>query len=306
MLSRFLRVALVAPPLSIPAGACLSADPSLAAPAVRKCQLAVGGTPVSFGPAGGAGSMNITTTRDCTWSISTTPTWISIAGPHDGQGEAVVSYIVAPNPVPAQRSASIAVGAEAVQINQAAAPCEFQLSRGSDSISGAGGHLTVQVTTLTGCNWSAKSDVPWVVISSGPTGNGNGTVGLDVAPNTGIARLTTLTIAGSTFTVQQSGATAGGPGPIAPPTPTPTPPSTPPSETSVQVEGRARNIKGHCPNLSFSVSGRNVETSRETVFVGLSCRDLEKRELDVHVTGLAVLNGTIDATSVHKLGDGND
>src|SRR3982750_4732496 len=98
MHSRILQVALVLTPLSILAGACTSADTSLVAPAISKCQLAVTGTPVSFESAGGAGSINITTTRDCTWSISTTPTWISIAGQHDGQGEAVVSYIVAPNP----------------------------------------------------------------------------------------------------------------------------------------------------------------------------------------------------------------
>jgi hypothetical protein len=293
--SRILHLALVLGVPSILAVACTSADTSLVAPTASKCQLTLASTPVSFGPSGGTGSMNITTTRDCTWSITTIPAWISIAGQQSGQGEGVVSYAVASNPVPAPRSGSIAVGTESVQISQAAAPCQFELNKGGDSVSAAGGHLAVQVTTLTGCNWSAKSDVPWVVISSGPAGNGNGTVGLEVAANSGTARVATLTIAGLTFTVQQSGAAGQAPG--APPAP--------PSQTSVQVDGRAKNIKGHCPNLSFTVSGRGVETSKDTVFVGLSCRDLEKRELDVHVVGLAVLNGTIDATVVRELGDGN-
>lgn len=293
---RVLPVALVIVVASILAVACTSADTSLVGPTASKCQLTLASAPVSFGPSGGTGSMNITTTRDCTWSINTTPAWISIAGQHGGQGEAAVSYTVASNPVPAARSGSITVGSEAVQISQAAAPCQFELNKGGDSVSAAGGHLAVQVTTLTGCNWSVKNDVPWVVISSGQTGNANGTVGLEVGANSGTARLATLTIAGLTFTVQQSG--AAGQAPVAPPAP--------PSQTTVQVDGRARDIKGHCPNLTFTVSGSSVETSKSTVFKGLSCGDLDKHELDVHVVGLSLLNGTIDATIIQKLGAGND
>jgi hypothetical protein len=46
--------------------------------------------------------------------------------------------------------------------------------------------------------------VAWVLITSGASGTGNGTVNYSVAPNLGGARTATLTIAGQTFTVTQA------------------------------------------------------------------------------------------------------
>jgi hypothetical protein len=46
--------------------------------------------------------------------------------------------------------------------------------------------------------------VPWITLTSGTSGTGNGPVGFSVASNTGSARSGTLTIAGQTFTVNQA------------------------------------------------------------------------------------------------------
>ena len=246
--------------------------------------------------------MNVATTRDCTWSITAVPAWISIAGDRGGQGEAAVPFTVASNPVPVPRSGAIGIGTEAaVQINQEAAPCRFSLNRSEDSIGGAGGALTVQLDTLSGCNWSATSDVPWVGISSGQSGSASGAVGLQVAANSGAARTGTVRIAGVVFTVRQSA--AGGPTPT-PPSPTvPPPPPSPPTQGTVQIEGNTHDVKGKCPNLSFTVSGRRVETSGSTTFSGMSCGELEKKDRRVEVVGTARSNGTIDATRVTKSDD---
>jgi hypothetical protein len=64
----------------------------------------------------------------------------------------------------------------------------------------------VGVTTTSGCTWTAGSNVPWITVTSGASGSGNGSVGFDVAANTGAARTGTLTIAGATFTVSQAAA----------------------------------------------------------------------------------------------------
>jgi hypothetical protein len=61
----------------------------------------------------------------------------------------------------------------------------------------------VAVATVPECGWTATSNAPWITISSGGSGTGNGTVQFGVAPTTGPARSGTLTIAGRTLTVNQ-------------------------------------------------------------------------------------------------------
>jgi uncharacterized repeat protein (TIGR01451 family) len=68
-----------------------------------------------------------------------------------------------------------------------------------------GGDATVAVTVPSGCAWQAVSNDSWLTITSGSEGTGNGIVVYHVATNTtGNPRTGTLTIAGLTFTVNQS------------------------------------------------------------------------------------------------------
>ena len=65
---------------------------------------------------------------------------------------------------------------------------------------------TIAVTAP--CTWSATSNASWIVVT-GATGNGIGSVNYTVQPNTGAARTGTITIAGHTFTVTQTGVACG-------------------------------------------------------------------------------------------------
>ena len=67
---------------------------------------------------------------------------------------------------------------------------------------GVGGG-SVNVTAPVGCNWMSVSNDVWIILSSGVTGSGNGTVNYLVAMNSGPARTGTMTIAGLTFTLNQ-------------------------------------------------------------------------------------------------------
>jgi uncharacterized protein (TIGR03437 family) len=72
----------------------------------------------------------------------------------------------------------------------------------------AGGAGYVPVTANPGsCAWTAVSNVPWITVTSGNSGSGNGGVNFSVDSNSGPARTGALRIAGITFTVQQDGAT---------------------------------------------------------------------------------------------------
>jgi len=62
----------------------------------------------------------------------------------------------------------------------------------------------IAVNTVSGCFWTAVSNDSWIIIQSGASGSGPGTVTYRVTLNTGAgARTGTLTIAGRTFTVVQ-------------------------------------------------------------------------------------------------------
>jgi hypothetical protein len=86
-------------------------------------------------------------------------------------------------------------------------PCTVNINPTSQSVPAAGATgLTVAVTATAGCAWAATSNVPWLTITSGASGSGNGTVRLNVGTNSGAARTGTLTIGGRTFTVNQAAA----------------------------------------------------------------------------------------------------
>jgi hypothetical protein len=86
--------------------------------------------------------------------------------------------------------------------------CTYSISPSSQSFSAASGTGSVSVMASgTSCTWQASSGVSWVTITGGSSGTGNGTVGYSVAANSSTSsRSGTLTIAGQTFTVTQSGA----------------------------------------------------------------------------------------------------
>ncbi len=84
--------------------------------------------------------------------------------------------------------------------------CSYSLNQISQSFSAAGGTGTVNVITGTDCAWSSLSNVPWITTFTNGNGMGNGTVTFSVAANTGSNRSGTITIAGQTFTVNQTGA----------------------------------------------------------------------------------------------------
>ncbi len=92
------------------------------------------------------------------------------------------------------------------------AACSYSLSAANQAFSSSGGPGSVNVITTSGCAWTAASNANFISITSGASGTGNGTVSYTVAANTGTARSGTLTIAGQTYTVNQSAVSTGGGG----------------------------------------------------------------------------------------------
>jgi len=249
---------------------------SVTAPISAKCQVQVGSPVTEFTSDGGRGTLAIATTRDCSWSVSTSANWVAVAN-GSGQGDASVPYTVAANPMAIARAAQIAVSDATLQLSQDAAPCRFTLSASSGSVAAAGGTLSAQLSTVTGCSWSATTDASWLTIPSGATGNATGTITMAAAPNTGAARTAHMTAGGLTFTVTQPVGTA--------------PPKT------IQVSGVVSGLSGKCPTVSFKVGSTAVSTNTATVYSGGTCSNLINTK-QVAVTGTPQADGSVLATLI--------
>ena len=83
--------------------------------------------------------------------------------------------------------------------------CTYSLAPEQRSVDSDGASFDAEVTTPSGCAWSAVSNAPWITLNESD-GNGSRKVKVTVAANPGPARSGTATIAGRTLTVNQAGA----------------------------------------------------------------------------------------------------
>lgn len=84
--------------------------------------------------------------------------------------------------------------------------CSFSVVPANTTFGAEGGSGTVAVTAAAGCQWTAVSSASFITITQGASGSGNGTAQFAVAANTGPARTGAVTVAGSTVTLTQAGA----------------------------------------------------------------------------------------------------
>jgi hypothetical protein len=90
-------------------------------------------------------------------------------------------------------------------VTSSASPCSFQLGSTGQSFGAPGGTASVDVTAGDSCSWNATSNAGWISIYGGASETGSGTVFYSVQPSNS-PRSGTITIAGQTYTVMQSGA----------------------------------------------------------------------------------------------------
>jgi regulation of enolase protein 1 (concanavalin A-like superfamily) len=89
------------------------------------------------------------------------------------------------------------------------AACTYYVNPGELGVAADAGAVSTSVSAGSSCAWTAASNVPWITVTGGASGSGNGTVSLNVAANTGGSRSGTVTIAGQTLTIEQAAASCG-------------------------------------------------------------------------------------------------
>ena len=170
------------------------------------CAFAIAPPNQSFTETGGTGSITVTTTSTCPWTAVSNAAFVMVTSGASGTGNGTVNFSVAVNTATTPRSATITVVDQVFTVNQTGAPCAFSILPTSQSFTASGGTGSVAVTAQPGCAWTAVSNNGFITVTSGAAGTGNGTVNYSVASKGDIgSRMGTITIAGNTFTVTQSG-----------------------------------------------------------------------------------------------------
>lgn len=175
---------------------------SCIADCVKDCNYVISPTSLSLQANGASGSILVTTANGCNWTAVSDSSFITITSGSSGFGAGIVNYSVAQNGI-TPRTGKISVGGKEFIINQAGCAT---INPTSSTFLGGGGSGTVTVSAINGCNWTAVSNSSFIIITSGASGSGNGTVRYSVATNSATSSRTgTITIAGKTFIVNQAG-----------------------------------------------------------------------------------------------------
>lgn len=168
------------------------------------CTYSINPTNQSFNGNGGTGSVAVTATDGCGWTAVSSVPWVTITSGSSGTGNGTVNYTVAQNSTGSPRSGTMTIAGQTFTVNQSAAGCDYAIAPTSDAYEVTGGSGSINVTTASGCAWTAVSNDSWITVTSGASGNGNGTVSYIVASSSDRNdRTGTITVAGQTFTVTQ-------------------------------------------------------------------------------------------------------
>ena len=186
------------------AGHAFTVTQSAAPPPPCTYSIAPGSTTIAA--SGGAGSpVTVTTAAGCTWTATSNAPWLTITSGASSTGGGTVGFSATAN-TGAQRMGTLTIAGQTFTVTQSQA-CAYTINPTSQTAPAGGGAGTaIAVSAANGCAWAATSNAPWLTVTSGASGSGNGSVAFTIAANTGAQRTGTLTVAGQTFTVTQSAA----------------------------------------------------------------------------------------------------
>lgn len=174
------------------------------------CMVTLSAASADVAASGGDGSVDVTT-NGCSFSTAPPPSWITIISGGFGSASGTLRYTIAPNSSTQARSATLVIGGQPYQILQAGVGCSFTLGANDTHFGSGPGAGSITVTANgSNCGWTAStlSSSPWLKITSGTPGIGNGAVSYQLLDNSGTAQSRTdaIVVAGQTVTITQSGA----------------------------------------------------------------------------------------------------
>jgi hypothetical protein len=189
------------------------------------CTYAIFPASQNISATGGAGSpVSVTTQNGCRWTATSNASWITVTSGASGTANGSVGFAVAANSADA-RTGTVTIAGRPFTVTQAAvatspvpapaptptptpppppASCEYSISPRDVKVDAAGGTRTINVSTASGCTWTASTADSWITITSAASGTGSGSVTVSIARNGGKKRNGSVTIAGQNFKVEQA------------------------------------------------------------------------------------------------------
>jgi hypothetical protein len=184
------------------------------------CQYSV--APVDVKPCmpGGSVTATVTTQAFCPWTAASVASWLAVPSGASGNGSGVIT-LTFPDNYDAPREGVVQVrwptptAGQNIRVVQAG--CRYGVSRTAISFAASGGPGAFDVvqqsdpTTCGGatqdrCVWTARSDAPWLTITSSMPRSGDNPVAFAVAVNEGSAsRIGTISVRDKTVVVSQAG-----------------------------------------------------------------------------------------------------
>lgn len=174
------------------------------------CSLSISPASASLPPDGGTAVVAVSASgATCAWTAVSNAAWLTILEGASGTGAGTVRYQATANASATSRSGAITLNGLAHVVEQSGrpqTPCTYALTPESATIDDDGGAGTIAVGARADCAWSAISSAPWLTITSGQTGTGNGVVTYQVAANaTPFIRTAAIAVADRLFTLTQTG-----------------------------------------------------------------------------------------------------
>ncbi|MEZ5471715.1 MAG: Calx-beta domain-containing protein [Marinicella sp.] len=186
-------------------------DPSL-------CEYSIDQTQFNYDQGFNSGSFHVSALDECAWEVFSDVEWLTITSPlSPAAGDGVVEFEVTPNVN--GNNVETLLRSTALDtpfgpnnpINISQAGCQFDLSIDEVTISDLA-NASVATTVLapgeepSACPWTAQSQVSWILVTAGNSGQGGGGVVMNVLENPSVTqRVGTVKIGDEIFTVTQDG-----------------------------------------------------------------------------------------------------
>ena len=167
------------------------------------CTFRVSPVSATIPSSGGRRTVSVTASSgECAWTARADAAWLVIVEGSQGSGSGNVVVEARPTSGPS-RTGTLVVAGYTVTVAQGQG-CSTAIAPENQTVGASGGSGTIAVNTAPGCKWSAQSDVPWLTIVSGSSGNGPGMVSFTAAGWNGPTRTGTIHVDEHVFTVTQT------------------------------------------------------------------------------------------------------
>ena len=119
----------------------------------------------------------VTALSTTTWNVTPNASWISVVDDGNGFGDSTITLAVGTNPSFLERTGTVTIGSATFTIIQAGTPNPIlDIIPKEATADPVGAYGNVAVLSTPDAPWSAQSLSPWIVISQGASGAGNGNI----------------------------------------------------------------------------------------------------------------------------------